>query len=74
MLEEEGSGKGATPGIGPIGLTALGFCTAEMPIGGGVGQLLGRKGLGHGATPGNGPTWLLGCRFCLVTTLFPRSV
>ena len=74
MLEEEGSGKGATPCIGPIGLTALGFCTAEMPIGGGVGQLLGRKGLGHGATPGNGPTGLLGCRFCLVKTLFPWSV
>ena len=69
MLEEEGSGKGATPGMGPIGL-----CTAEMFIGGGVGQLLGRKGLGHGATPGNGPTGLLGCRFCLVTTLFPWSV
>lgn len=74
MLEEEGSGHGAIPGIVPTGLTALGFCSAEMFIGGGVGQLLGRKGLDRGAYPGNGPTRLLGCRFCFVGTPFPWSL
>lgn len=74
VLEEEGSGHGAIPGIVPTGLTALGFCSAEMFIGGGVGQLLGRKGLDRGAYPGNGPTRLLGCRFCFVGTPFPWSL
>ena len=45
VLEEEGSGHGATPGIVPTGLTALGFCSAEMFIGGVLANCWGEKAL-----------------------------